>query len=395
MTKFYLALAALAVALPTPIFAIDANCDYYQVVQPGVKYYVFNSEYPNRYTSARSCRWYARSPTKVKLTCSVFSLPASSNCVRDRVAISPSGDLQLADAHNYCGTGTFSITSDNHDMNIVFTSLFGTAGGRFYCTLEATTVNPTCNCGWKKQTRIVGGVRAGVNEFPMVAALIDLSNRLLFCGSTIISEKYVLTAAHCLFRQQAGNIAVLVGDHDTSTGADTSASSIHQASNIIIHPAYNSETQANDIGIVTVVDTIVYTMEVGPACLPFRFADTDFTGSIVDVLGWGTLEFAGPTSNVLQKVKLNITSLTSCRRSFPEVTTNQVCTYTRGKDACQFDSGGALLWQNPNTMRLVGIGVVSYGLICADTTPGVNTRVGAYMNWILSVTPGADYCRVE
>ena len=51
------------------------------------------------------------------------------------------------------------------------------------------------------------------------------------------------------------------------------------------------------------------------------------------------------------------------------------------------DSGGPVLWQDPTTRRLVLIGIISMGRGCG-VTAGLNTRVGAYIDWIVSVTPG-------
>jgi len=56
----------------------------------------------------------------------------------------------------------------------------------------------------------------------------------------------------------------------------------------------------------------------------------------------------------------------------------------------QFDSGGPVVWQNPTTRRVVLIGIISYGIACGNNNPGVNTRVGAYLDWISNETPG-DY----
>ncbi|XP_015596057.1 venom serine protease 34 isoform X2 [Cephus cinctus] len=362
----------------------------------GTTYYVYNPGYPNAYSGQRSCRWYAKSATRVRLSCEVFSLPATANCVGDRLSVSPSGDLQLSDAHRYCGTGTFAVESTGNYLNIVLESVSASSTGRFLCKLESiSSSEPNCNCGWKKQTRIVGGTQTGVNEYPMMAGLIDSTQRILYCGATIISVKHVITAAHCVVGKSAGQLGVLVGDHDISTGSDTNASSLHRVSSFTVHPQYNADTQANDIGIVTVIDTIVFTLEVGPACLPFQQASNSFANSNVQVLGWGTTEFAGATSNTLQEVTLGVTPLASCQRPYPQVTNNQMCTYANGKDTCQFDSGGPVLWQNPSSRRLVCAGIISFGGVCASDTPGVNTRVGAYMNWILSVTPGINYCRLE
>jgi secreted trypsin-like serine protease len=56
----------------------------------------------------------------------------------------------------------------------------------------------------------------------------------------------------------------------------------------------------------------------------------------------------------------------------------------------QADSGGPVLWMGPGD-RLQLVGIISYGKGCATQYPGVNTRVYAYIDWILSVTPGKSF----
>lgn len=68
------------------------------------------------------------------------------------------------------------------------------------------------------KSRIVGGTDTGVNEFPMMAGIVDADERSVFCGSTIISVRYVLTAAHCMTNRNYTRLGVLVGDHDLNSG---------------------------------------------------------------------------------------------------------------------------------------------------------------------------------
>ncbi|KAK7794177.1 hypothetical protein R5R35_005374 [Gryllus longicercus] len=112
--------------------------------------------------------------------------------------------------------------------------------------------------------------------------------------------------------------------------------------------------------------------------------------------GWGTTEFGGATSNVLMKADLYVQSPAQCSAVFGNaVSYRQMCTYNYGKDACQSDSGGPLFWQDPYTRRTHVVGVVSHGIACATDSPGVNTRVTYYLDWVASVVSADDtYCIV-
>ena len=64
----------------------------------------------------------------------------------------------------------------------------------------------------------MNGHETGVNEYPMMAALVDVQIKDLFCGTTVIARRYTMSAAHCLLNKQIAFTGVLVGDHDVSTG---------------------------------------------------------------------------------------------------------------------------------------------------------------------------------
>lgn len=92
---------------------------------------------------------------------------------------------------------------------------------------------------------------AGVNEFVSHAGLVDQSSRDVFCGATIVSQFWSVSAAHCF--DAYPNIrtsALLVGDHDLTTGSETAWSSLYLLEAYIKHKSYDSETNANDIALV-------------------------------------------------------------------------------------------------------------------------------------------------
>lgn len=57
--------------------AVDSSCDYYQDVDLGQQYYIFNPQYPKYYPPRTSCRWVAKSEpnTKIVLTCDDIDIP--------------------------------------------------------------------------------------------------------------------------------------------------------------------------------------------------------------------------------------------------------------------------------------------------------------------------------
>lgn len=368
------------------------GCSYEQVLQPGERYFVYSPNYPNAYSGENYCRWRATASRPFRLTCNVMQLPYSPNCNADRLVV-----RTRTTARAFCNDVTFTIDAYD-EMQIFFNSSGNSPGGRFLCFLQTidTAAEANCQCGWKNPTRIVGGIETGVNEFPMMAGVVDLTAGDLACGGTIISNTCVLTAAHCVYNRQPNAFGVLVGDHNISSSTDTAATRLFPVEDIIVHPEYDGRSPYNDIAVMRIRGTMEFGMAVGPACLPFRHNCDSFIGSYVSLLGWGTQEFAGPRSDTLQKVQVNVIPTQECQYLEPNyaLTSSQMCTYGYRKDSCQFDSGGPVLWQDPATRTLTLVSVIASGGVCGQS-PGVNTRVGDYVDWIQSVTPYDVYCRVE
>ncbi|XP_017756045.1 PREDICTED: venom serine protease 34-like [Eufriesea mexicana] len=369
------------------------NCDYYQELAPDTTYFIYNPEYPNRYRGFRSCKWTIETNYRVNLTCNPFHIPWSQNCTQDRLSV----QVNSRTTHQYCGDGVFNVLSESNKMVVTLKSPFWSKGGEFICAAQAVNSrqeSENCECGRKNPTRIVGGVDAGVNEFPMMAGIVDVVLRRVFCGSTLIAKKYVVTAAHCLLNKEVSILGILLGEHDVSTGMETNATALYRVVQAISHPNYIQGTPGNDIALLKSETDMIYSNEVGPACLPFQHAADSFGGSEVQILGWGSTDFGSPTSDVLQKVTLYVLTNLQCSKRIANISPQEICTYGEGKDACQMDSGGPVLWENPMTKRLTLIGIVSRGIGCAVDS-GINTKVGSYIDWITSVTLDETYCIVE
>jgi hypothetical protein len=385
-------LILLVIVTITNVNGLFETCDQTYNLYAGEIRQINSPYYPQyMYPPGSSCRYYITAPSGYELTAKCqISLPKQSDgsCYSDYFYIGRDGNKTLAGAEFFCGVGLVERKSLFNSIVLAYTSYTTTQSGYFQCNVTATL--QACDCGWSKTSKIVGGTNAGVNEFTSMAGLVYRPNAIIFDGGCIIHYRYILTAAHGIIQYKTmSDLAVLVGDHDTSTGSESPYSALYTVLTYIIHENYNSQTSVNDIALVKTTSDIVYSRGVAPACLPFNY-QTDFTGAVLDTAGWGTTSFGGPIPNILQKVSLNVISNTQCSSSWGStMQTSQMCTYTPNKDTCQYDSGGSLFYR---TTRMYTVGIVSYGYGCASTKPSINTRVTSYINWIKSKTAEVTYC---
>merc|ERR1719154_157053 len=251
-------------------------------------------------------------------------------------------------------------------------------------TTTTTTAPGSCQCGIpNRSNRIVGGVETEVNEYPWQVGLVRPNGRSPFCGGTLISDRHVMTAAHCTAGQTASNIRILLGEHKTDDAAQTKV----EVATITDDPVYNSNNMRNDFSILTLKEPVTFTREVSPACLP---SDTNqlYAGQVATVSGWGTLKSQGNQPTVLMEVDVTVTTNEVCKNVYGNgISAINICAMDAGKDSCQGDSGGPLVIQENGRFALIG--VVSYGYGCATpNVPGVYARVTARKDWIVATAPG-------
>ncbi|XP_068231114.1 trypsin-like [Palaemon carinicauda] len=265
-------------------------------------------------------------------------------------------------------------------------------------TTKPATTSGTCICGRRNPvSRIVGGIQTTVHEYPWQVALTSSSSGKPYCGGTIISSQWILTASHCVDGASASSVYVVVGEHNWSVTTETSSTQKIQASSIIMHPNYNKTTYNNDVALIKLTSAITFPSDnkIAPACLPN--ADNDYSNVEATVTGWGKLTHGGNQPNELYEVDVPTMSNTQCQQFLGNViTNNMICAglAAGGKDSCQGDSGGPLVTpgNTANTFMVV-IGVVSWGYGCAGAnSPGVYARVGNYLSWISTNIAGSQTC---
>ncbi|XP_071450627.1 CLIP domain-containing serine protease B4-like [Hetaerina americana] len=264
-------------------------------------------------------------------------------------------------------------------------------------------------CGADVNDRIFGGEEANLKEYPWLALLEyqTRNGRQFLCGGSLISNRYVLTAAHCV--TGIGNtrlIGVRLGEHDIDTDPDCKTYADGNVcgdpvqdfniEEVIAHPQYQSESRDkhHDIALLRLDRDAPITDYIVPICLPSgSVANKRYETESLIVAGWGKTENKS-ASNVKLWVRVPGMTNTACAPVYQRQITlgpNQMCAGgEQGKDSCRGDSGGPLMTVDSVVPRRKGgqwviAGVVSIGPnICATAgRPGIYTRVGPYMTWIL------------
>ncbi|CAI6361541.1 unnamed protein product [Macrosiphum euphorbiae] len=258
----------------------------------------------------------------------------------------------------------------------------------------------TCGVGYPG-SRIVGGSEVRGNEYPWMASLWNVKKKF-FCGGSIVTDQYVLTAAHCFSEVPATNyreIHVVLGQTRRPGRLYPGGPHVIRAAVVKIHHKYDrqgSNVHDNDIALVKMVKPVKFERTTQAICLPMiRY---DYGGLTAVVAGWGQLSEYSGTSLSLRHATLPVWTEKECA-AVPGIektgfTPNMMCAGLRegGVDSCQGDSGGPLMLYD-NSEKITVAGIVSWGIGCgAPGLPGVYTRVDKYLGWIMRNTKDSCHC---
>uniref|UniRef100_A0A8C5Z7N5 trypsin n=1 Tax=Marmota marmota marmota TaxID=9994 RepID=A0A8C5Z7N5_MARMA len=208
--------------------------------------------------------------------------------------------------------------------------------------------------------KIVGGYTCEKNSLPYQVSLnIGFHN----CGGSLISDQWVLSAAHCYRKLLILNtryIQVRLGEHNINVIEGDEQ--FIDAVKIIPHPNFSKDTADKNIMLLKLKSPAI----ISSRCL---------------VSGWGnTLSSGVKYPDLLQCLDAPVLSDTACHKAYPGmITSNMFCLgfLEGGKDSCQCDSGGPVACNGELQ------GIVSWGTGCAlKGKPGVYTKVCKYLDWI-------------
>ncbi|XP_058455267.1 trypsin alpha-3-like [Malaya genurostris] len=224
--------------------------------------------------------------------------------------------------------------------------------------------------------RIVGGVDAEIENFPYHLSLRRSGSH--YCGASVISDRWALSAAHCTYPTPDLDIITLqAGSSDRLEGG-----TLFSVDQIINHPNYDESYIKNDVSLLHSTADLQGTNIAPITLVP---AGTDYPeGTRAVVTGWGLTSVPGSLPVILQVVDIPVIGQDTCIAGWPSgwITDDMICASEPGRDACNGDSGGPLVTGGRQ------IGIVSWGdTNCVGNEPGVYARVAHPLirNWITEV----------
>nr|XP_022920338.1 brachyurin-like isoform X2 [Onthophagus taurus] len=229
--------------------------------------------------------------------------------------------------------------------------------------------------------KIINGNEVDKHSIPYQAGIFfDLPNgKQGFCGGSLISNRYILTAAHCTNGSLSAE--VILGAHHIWEDEPTQIRI--KSSELRTHELYGTNGNLYDIGLIQLPNPVKLNKHINTVSLPSRKHEShSFVDEDARVSGWGiTSDDATGISDVLKSAESFIMENWLCSLFFfGAVRDSHICSegHTSQVSACRGDSGGPIVVDN------VQVGLVSFGsgFGCESMWPTVYTRITSYLDWI-------------
>lgn len=233
--------------------------------------------------------------------------------------------------------------------------------------------------------RIIGGTDT-TETYPWMVSLQKIQSNgqsYHFCGGSLISSEWVITAAHCLEDESFTSFKMYIG---ATNQVDGTPGEERTAEWFAIHHDYNTDTLGSDLAIIKLSTASTKT--------PISLIDSATNQALaqndsVRVIGWGLTEDGNFNSSPINLLEVDVSfqadsvCLSTYGQPFSGYWDKLICAgeVGGGKDSCQGDSGGPMMLDDTGNWVLTG--VVSWGRGCGVSGSfGAYTEVGAFLDWI-------------
>ncbi|XP_008592024.1 PREDICTED: serine protease 38 [Galeopterus variegatus] len=259
----------------------------------------------------------------------------------------------------------------------------GAASVRGHPKTNTVSLTGAIACGRRAiQGKVLGGDPAPERKWPWQVSVHYAGFHV--CGGSIISEYWVLSAAHCFHREKSfDTFDIYVGLVNLVVAG--SHTQWYEVNKVILHPMYEvNHPMGSDVALVQLKAAIVFSEYVLPVCLPPP--DVNLRNLTCWATGWGLVSQKGSSSKELQEVQVPLIPLSQCQLLYGNpyyIQRDMLCAgdIRNLKTVCEGDSGGPLVCEFNHTW--VQIGVVSWGSGCSHPMfPAVYARVSYFSKWI-------------